>query len=301
MAWAKERNHYTPDQIKKANIRMTKYVMFYWLIDLFYMAIFNNILSLQFVFGGLAMLVVFYNVTIVFLSERKTNKWLLLSDFLIGLGLTVYLIDIIPDSGLQSIIIPLTSAVYGGLLTLVGVAWTIKAGNKKHSEEERKKLIPYLRLATHEEASCFVHTNFGTGLNFNKKEDLEKLSNNTFYFYKINDFYVKNISKDCIIIESIIVDDEEYYFTEPKLLENGKALLIKTTGNNFVNAANVLTTIQLKCKDLLYNEYCLNCIFEHKQSRNCCYSETEIAGVNYVGFQMEYQINELSLPKLIEK
>ena len=151
--WAESKNTYSTEQVKAANVRLGKYIMFYWLLDLFYMACFNQWLVLQFVFGGLAMLIVFYSLTVAFLSEIKTNKWLLLTDFLLGIGLTVYLIYIIPNSSLQEILIPIISAVYGGLLTLVGVAWTIKSNNKdrkadlerienERKEEERKKAKP---------------------------------------------------------------------------------------------------------------------------------------------------------------
>ena len=152
-AWAESKNTYSTEQVKAANVRLGKYIMFYWLLDLFYMACFNQWLVLQFVFGGVAMLIVFYSLTVAFLSEIKTNKWLLLTDFLLGIGLTVYLIYIIPNSSLQEILIPIISAVYGGLLTLVGVAWTIKSNNKdrkadlerienERKEEERKKAKP---------------------------------------------------------------------------------------------------------------------------------------------------------------
>lgn len=143
-AWAESKNTYSAEQIKVANVRLGKYIIFYWLLDLFYMACFNQWLVLQFVFGGIAMLIVFYNLTVAFLSENKTNKWLLLTDFLLGIGLTVYLIYIVPNGNLQEILIPVISAVYGGLLTLVGVAWTIKSNNKDRKadleriENERK-------------------------------------------------------------------------------------------------------------------------------------------------------------------
>ena len=57
-------------------------------------------------------------------------------DFVLGVGLSIYLIYIIPNEGLQNIIIPIVSAVYGGLLTLVGVAWTIKKSDSDRKQEE---------------------------------------------------------------------------------------------------------------------------------------------------------------------
>lgn len=147
-AWAESKNTYSTEQVKAANIHLGKYIMFYWLLDLFYMACFNQWLVLQFIFGGLAMLIVFYGLTVSFLSDIKTNKWLLLTDFVLGIGLTVYLIYIIPNCSLRDIIIPVISAVYGGLLTLVGVAWTIKDTNNKKRQDELNKAKPMFSLMT---------------------------------------------------------------------------------------------------------------------------------------------------------
>ena len=310
--WAESKNTYSTEQVKAANVRLGKYIMFYWLLDLFYMACFNQWLVLQFVFGGLAMLIVFYSLTVAFLSEIKTNKWLLLTDFLLGIGLTVYLIYIIPNSSLQEILIPIISAVYGGLLTLVGVAWTIKSNNKdrkadlerienERKEEERKQFIPFLRLDLPENAVGAVNTHFGQGLDFDKKQDLEKLSNNKFYCYKINDFSVKNLSRECIIIESIVVDGEERIFYGDKLVESGKSTWVKTTENWLVNSANILKSIKLKCKDLIGNSYFLNCKFEYDYPHGFYQVETEIEGITYKGWNIEYSVSRIDLPELLQE
>ena len=151
--WAESRNTYTDEQVKTAKIRLAKYMLFYWFLDLFYMACFNQWLLWQFIFGGLAMLIVFYSLTVAFLSETKTNKWLLLSDFILGMALTIYLIYIIPNVNLQSIVIPIISAVYGGLLTLVGVAWTIKKSNNDRRMEEQQKAKPIVFICNPETTS----------------------------------------------------------------------------------------------------------------------------------------------------
>ena len=152
----KKEKAYTEEQ-RIASLKMCwKYVGFYWLIDLFYMAIFNYWLTygdtrsawlaLQFVFGGLAMIFVFYNLTIVFLSTSKKRGWGLLQDFMWGIAITVYLIFMIPGESLQTIVLTITAAVYGGLLTLVGVAWTIKDNAEKLKQERKLSIRPYLQV-----------------------------------------------------------------------------------------------------------------------------------------------------------
>lgn len=107
-------------------INLSKVTLLWWILDLFYMGIFMNWLTIQFVFGGLAMVVIFMNLSSTFLSSTMKFKWILIQDFIIGIGLTIYLIYIIPNDNLQNILIPVISGVYGGLITLVGVSWTIK-------------------------------------------------------------------------------------------------------------------------------------------------------------------------------
>ena len=143
-SFLKKEKEYTEDQIKTSLKVCWKYVGFYWLMDLFYMAIFNYCtadeqsqtlwLTLQFVFGGLAMVYIFYNLARAFLSNAQKHWWGLLQDFLWGIAITVYLIFLIPDDALQTIVLSITAAVYGGLLTLVGVAWTIKDNSEKIKE-----------------------------------------------------------------------------------------------------------------------------------------------------------------------
>ena len=166
-SFLKKEKEYTEDQIKTSLKVCWKYVGFYWLMDLFYMAIFNYWtddeqsqtlwLTLQFVFGGLAMVYIFYNLTRAFLSNAQKHWWGLLQDFLWGIAITVYLIFLIPDDALQTIVLSITAAVYGGLLTLVGVAWTIKDTNEKRKddlkraeqekrEDERLRYRPFVNM-----------------------------------------------------------------------------------------------------------------------------------------------------------
>ena len=131
--WGEKHFNYTDEQKKNASINLFKYWMFYWLCDLFYMAYFLDNLICKFVFGCLIMVIVLMNVCFSFVSlncKTAFQKIGLLQDFLVGIGLTVYLIYLIPEKELQTIILTIVAALYGGLITLVGVAWTIKKSDK---------------------------------------------------------------------------------------------------------------------------------------------------------------------------
>ena len=146
-----------PDEELKAysSRRAVKFILLYWLYDLLYMAIFNDWTLLVFIFGALAVIAILVKSVQAFLAENKVLQFMLPVDFLLGIGLSVYLIYLIPDNyiGLQTIVTQITAAVYGGLITLVGVAWTIKRGEEKAQREEKKKHCPYLCVKSAAESS----------------------------------------------------------------------------------------------------------------------------------------------------
>lgn len=135
----------TKEQKTQAYIKGIYYIAFYWLADLFYMAHFINNLVCKFVFGGLMLIIILVNVARSFSIPKIRNgfdRFGLIQDFLVAMALTVYLIYLIPNSTIQSIVIPVVAALYGGFITLVGVAWTIKNSDRIRKEEEIKKAEP---------------------------------------------------------------------------------------------------------------------------------------------------------------
>ena len=114
----------------------------FWLYDLFYMAIFNGWLIWQFVFGVISIIIIFVNLAKAFANEVKVSRFMLAFELVLGLGLSIYLIYIIPNDSLRTIVTAVVAAVYGGLLTLAGVAWTIQRSNRLKREEEIQKAKP---------------------------------------------------------------------------------------------------------------------------------------------------------------
>lgn len=226
--WAESKNTYTGEQVKTANIRLAKYMLFYWLLDLFYMACFNQWLVWQFLFGGLAMLIVFYSLTVAFLSENKTNKWLLLSDFILGIVLTIYLIYIIPNANLQSIVIPVISAVYGGLLTLVGVAWTIKKSNNDRRMEEQQKAKPIVFICNPETTSInkeelirgILHSKRSIGTLKNASEEKSA--------FMLSEIIISNSDYSHVAIRGFRVNNDYHIYDYGQILTKNKTFYLKS-------------------------------------------------------------------------
>lgn len=121
-------------------INLIKSTCFYWLLGAFHLCAIFGVLLWTFIFGGLAMVTIFYNLANAFIrqnvGDNALNKIGLLQDFIVGIILTVYLIYIIPKEGLQTIVTAIVAAVYGGLLTLVGVACTIRHDSEARDAQE---------------------------------------------------------------------------------------------------------------------------------------------------------------------
>ena len=143
--WALKDKILTPEQEKIGNTRLGLLIFFYWVCDLLYMSCFINNMVCQYIFGGLIMLVILMNVyNAVSQPKEKTGfeRWGILQDFIIGVGISIYLIYIIPNADVKEIVIPIVAAIYGGVLTLVGVSLTIRKADKDRKEDETKKAQP---------------------------------------------------------------------------------------------------------------------------------------------------------------
>lgn len=140
------KKQYTEKQRKKEYGFAVKMTAFYWLVDGFYISMFTESLMWQFITGGLCMVIIYVNLGTVVLSSKKINKFGIIHDLIVGVALTVYLIYIIPNETLQVVVLAIVGALYGGVMTLVGVAWTIKDGQDRELETKRLDNLPFLQL-----------------------------------------------------------------------------------------------------------------------------------------------------------
>lgn len=151
---------------QNAFANVVKNIALYWFVDLFYMSVFNywiiyienqtfntTWLSLQFVFGILSLVIITFNLTQVFLNGQKSLWFFMALELVIALTTCGYLIFIIPNEGIQEIVLTIVSALIGGILTLVGVAWTIKQTHKDDYNKDVQKNMPYLCKASDPVAS----------------------------------------------------------------------------------------------------------------------------------------------------
>ncbi len=271
----KRKNKLTKEQEKAIEVNIIKFLLFYWLCDLFYMSFIIDSISCKYIFGGFILLIVLYNLTMSFLSSTKKDALQrvgLLQDFVVGLVLTIYLIYIIPgkqveingvvtvDDSLRDIITTIVAAVYGGLLALIGVAWTIRKGDKdrkedlmriekERKEEDRRKYSPVFSVVNKniDMKKCVI-------IALDDVENIDKIviqSDDTDNI-RLQPIYIENSSKVEFYVYGFLFDDEFYAAPEKFLIKKDYYFVVQ-----FLKALRLARNyeISLCIEDLIENKY----------------------------------------------
>lgn len=286
-------NNFDANQKRNNNIQMLVSMLFYTLVDLLYLFIVKDVIAGQYIVGIIAILIIFYNSTKSFIKNEKPIIFSIVKDVLFGLSITTYLIFIIEDSSLQTIVTSIVSAVFGGYITLLGVAWTIKDNNEKRNADERKSKMPYLYLYKEQTDSTFK--------SFSPIPDQasNKLYADTKRCVSINDFIVKNSNNsDCIPI-GFYINDKIFKFENTSFVERGSIINIITTIRYTLTSDTSSINMFLVIEDTIGNCYKYYCEMECLKSGGTYSYETKdsIKKVPLV----EYTVTNIGLPQLINK
>lgn len=271
----KRKNKLTKEQEKAIEVNVIKFVLFYWLADLFYMSFIIDSMSCKYIFGGFILLIVFYNLTMSFVSNTTKETWQrigILQDFIAGVVLTIYLIYIIPgkqikvngavvvDNSLRDIITTIVAAVYGGLLSLVGVAWTIRKTDKdrkedlqrlenERKEEERRKYSPVFSVVNKN-----TDSQKRVVFNLDEVENIDKVTTQNWDStnIKLQPVCVENSSKVEFYVYGFLFDDEFYAAPEKFLIKKDYYFVVR-----FLKALRFARNyeISLCIEDLIENKY----------------------------------------------
>lgn len=307
--WSQKKLSFTEEQKKNANVVTVKYILYFWFLDCLYMTLFNQWILWIYILGIITLIKIFYGLTITFLGKKQKSAIFDLSivfDFLLGVGLTVYLIYLIPDkfNNLQTIVTAIVAAVYGGLLTLVGVAWTIRKGDKdreedlgrrdkEKAEDERKRLVPYIKISIGDNITSFVNAEL-------HKKNCDYLQDKIWYCFTIKEFNIKNVSNSNILILGINVNGKYYEFGYHQLLERNGVCQIQTTRNWDYISITPLKELELVVSDVMDNKYKISCKFSTK-SKGVMKETTEQGEVVNIRYGSEYTIESVSIPKYLQK
>lgn len=195
---------------------------------------------LIYLFGAFGILFIIAYILFTLISVRGSKFFDYLAfgfDFLVSVAVCAFMIATINDNKIQTIVLSLSAAIYGGLVTLIGVAWTIKKSEKDKKEEEEKKAAPLFSFnMLYEEPSgaiikkvCFP-------------EDLETQYNDEVYVE------LENSDRSVVILDRIFHDGTWFKLQGNTVMLPNKSCYISFKYSSPIN-------IQLIAKDVLGKEY----------------------------------------------
>ena len=224
------------------------------------------------------MVIIFYNLANVFINKVGTsqtlNKLGLLQDFIVGLVITVYLIYIIPEEfkTLQTIITAVVAAVYGGLLTLTGVAWTIKQSIVVRHDNMRLENVPYLcKKIIDRTKNVPIITGVVESTSFNEYAKNNAIKGNK-KLCVLNTVSFQVRRNDCISC-GLIFNGMFFAFDIEKYLDKGNCLRIISDNFYADNQNNPQAFIVLR--DIFENYYKYQLLFQI----NLATKEEEVKGI----------------------
>lgn len=207
-----EKNKLSSKQIKASSYRVFLLILYIWICDLLYMCIFNQWKIGIWIVGLLILVLNTLSLTNNFLSNKKEFKVVIPFDLLIAIGIAVYLIYIIPENTLRDIVTTITAAFFGGLLTLVGVAWTIKKSDNDRKEVEKKQAKPYFtfNMRTSElilgDSSRVCFNDSGRDTHIEAQCEIENSCQSVFTIKRVfNDGKWENIVGNNVVLQNKIV------------------------------------------------------------------------------------------------
>lgn len=239
-----------------ANVRVVLYILFYWLCDLFYMSCFIDSLICKYIFGGLILIIIFMNLSkgVSYPKERNNfERFGMIQDFILGTGLSIYLIYIIPNKDIQNIVIPVISAVYGGLITLVGVALTIRKSDKDRKDDEIKKAKPLVFIVNVRNINSDKEKPISRFLYSKNARGTLVWANKKNKYYSLPLIAISNADYSHCVIIGYRINNDYHIFDVGQVLPKDSLMILR---NDFTfNYKENIQYISLLIKDMLDNIY----------------------------------------------
>ena len=263
----------TKEQERYARNKAVLYTAFFWLCDLFGMSFIIDNIACRFAFGIMVVICIFANLAVqpVVGAKGFLPKLGLIGDFLCGVGFSIYLIYIIPNKDLRTVVLAIVAAVYGGMMTLVGVAWTIKKGDKdrkddmqrieqERQEEERRKYRPVFSVVEkNADPQKRILINLSTVENINKITTNKKNKNNI----ELYPVLIENSSKIEFYVYGFLFDGVFYATQEKYLIKKDYCFIVYSYDDLSFTCEHKMA---ICVEDLIENKYEaeLNGIVENK-------------------------------------
>ena len=259
-AYADNKGNYTKEQHTRTSINTIKNIIYWWLLDCLYMAIFNQWKAWIFIFGGIILIRNLYILTVAFLNNYDKGAFFsvaMLIELLLAVAITIYLIYLMPDTNkLQTIVTAVVAAVYGGLLALVGVAWTIKKSDRDRAQAEIDRCKPLLFIYDIDTYHLSIRLP-NKSVCINRKAAPH--SPETRIVYRFNDLIVHNSDFSYCSICGVILDNNYFSFVFNQVLNKDTCIRLEIDECAIVERK--IDNVYLHIKDILNNDYYLKVKF----------------------------------------
>lgn len=216
------KGNFTEEQKKAATSKLGIMMLSIWYADFTFVCMFMDWLIAFYVLAGLYLIKMIYNVTSVLVNRKDATAYpnfLIVGDFVLSFLLLILLIYKIPDQTLQTIVISLSAALIGGLLTLIGVVLTIKKTDMDRSIDEIKKAKPLVFIVNptlqmlQDQApiikELFSQKRIGT-IVYNKQSKKK---------YQFHRFYIKNSDFSYATLLGFKINEDYHFFDYGQLLD----------------------------------------------------------------------------------
>lgn len=243
-------DHPSAEAKRQSSVNIMKSIILYWFIDLLYMSIFNDWLIPTFIFGILSIVIIFFNLTNAFLNGAKSLRFFIVLEMILALIMSGYLIFIIPDESLQEIVLTIVAALYGGILTLLGVAWTIKRQDDINHEQEKKNYRPIILV--HTSIPPQAHVFYVNNLQ-NTTATFERTKANIVETY-IQTIFLKNTDFSHFYLLGLIVNGEKILIETKRYIHKDDDFAITFSQKTIFTQLNICE-LALYIQDLLGNYY----------------------------------------------
>lgn len=191
------KGNYTEEQKKNASAKFGIMMLSVWYADFTFICMFMNWLIAFFILAGLYLVKMVYDFSKVLVNRKDSSSYpnfLLVGDFILSFLLLIIIIYKIEDQTLQTIVIALSSALVGGLLTLLGVIMTINKSDRDRKEEKLNQNKPFFYYTPYYKGPYHGSNNKNPNYKFFGKETKKQQMLGRFYNSDKVEFLIESVS-----------------------------------------------------------------------------------------------------------
>lgn len=164
----------------------------------------------------------------------------------------------------KDIIIPIVSAVFGGVITMIGVILTIRSENKKGHNEYIERIRPFLTIETQSSIKSLDLSKIKKVMIY---DDCNKNTDNSSIAYHLVDLLLTNISDYVCFIDYLKINEETYKVFEHIPIKANETVYIEGFPQSFY-LKKELKSVSVGVSDRLSNCYEYELSFEEQDDEN---------------------------------